>query len=56
VIGAHQDSVVAERRLRSLAEGRAELAVEPIIEIEQARRQQARGELASAWKRLRREL
>jgi CHAD domain-containing protein len=56
VIGAHQDSVVAERRLRSLAEGRAELAVEPIIEIEQARRQQARGELAGAWKRMRREL
>jgi CHAD domain-containing protein len=55
VIGEHQDSIVAEQRLRSLAE-RAGLAVERIIEIEQARRRQARAELAGAWRRVRREL
>lgn len=55
VIGTHQDSVVAERRVRSLAERDAGLAVQPIIEIERARQQQARDELPGAWKRLRRE-
>jgi CHAD domain-containing protein len=55
VIGEHQDSVVAEQRVRSLAEERAGLAVEPIIEIEQARQRQARSELAGAWKRVRRQ-
>ncbi|HWB21902.1 MAG TPA: CHAD domain-containing protein [Gaiellaceae bacterium] len=56
VIGEHQDSVVAEQRVRSLAEDRVGLAVEPIIEIERARQRQARAELAGAWKRVRREL
>jgi CHAD domain-containing protein len=55
VIGEHQDSVVAEQRVRLLAGERGDLAVEPIIEIEQARQRQARAELAGAWKRVRRQ-
>jgi CHAD domain-containing protein len=56
VIGAHQDSVVAEQRVRSLAEGRAGLVVERIIELEHARQREAREELPRAWKRVRRAL
>jgi len=54
VIGAHQDSVVAERRVRSLAEGQGGLEVERIIELEHVRQQEARKELPRAWKRVRR--
>ena len=55
VIGEHQDSVVAEQRVRTLAEEQSGLAAQPIIEIEQARQRHARAALPGAWKRVRRE-
>ncbi len=54
VIGAHHDSVVAEQRVRALAEANAELEVERIVELERLRQQEARARLPRAWKRLRR--
>jgi CHAD domain-containing protein len=58
VVGAHQDAVVAEERIR-LAVRRARgvgsaLAAGRLIERERARRADARAALPSAWKRLQR--
>jgi CHAD domain-containing protein len=57
VVGAHQDAVVAEERIRGAAR-RARgvgsgLAAGRLIERERARRAEARAELPKAWKRLR---
>jgi CHAD domain-containing protein len=53
-IGAHQDAVVAERRLRSLATADSALAIGRIVEVERARRRQARARVPEIWKRVRR--
>ena len=58
VVGAHQDAVVAEVRIRTAARkargvGSA-LAAGLLIERERARRLEARAELPQAWRRLRR--
>jgi CHAD domain-containing protein len=57
VVGAHQDAVVAEERIRA-AVRRARgvgsgLAAGRLIERERARRTEARADLPQAWKRLR---
>jgi CHAD domain-containing protein len=57
VVGAHQDAVVAEERIRAAVRrtrgvGSA-LAAGRLIERERARRAEARAALPSAWKRLR---
>ncbi len=54
LIGAHQDAVVAEQRVRALARGKALLAAGRIIELERARRREARAELPRLWKRVER--
>jgi CHAD domain-containing protein len=58
VVGAHQDAVVAEVRIRTAARkargvGSA-LAAGRLIELERARRLEARADLPQAWRRLRR--
>jgi len=54
VVGEHQDAVVAEERLRALAERIPESALELgiLIERQQARRVRARSDLPKAWKKL----
>jgi len=56
VLGAHQDAIVAEARLRGLladAPGSgAAFATGRLVERERARRDQARAELPKAWRRL----
>jgi CHAD domain-containing protein len=56
VVGEHQDAVVAEGRLRELAEqtgrGRAVFVLGRLVERQGARRSRARESLPSAWKRL----
>jgi CHAD domain-containing protein len=55
VTGEHQDAVVAEKRLRSLAadaHGAAALAAGRLVEREHERMQAARSELPCVWKRL----
>lgn len=57
VLGEHQDAVVAEARLRSLAAGappEQALAAGLLIEGERRRREQARATWRKAWKRLER--
>ncbi len=58
VVGAHQDAVVAEVRIRAAVRkargvGSA-LAAGRLIELERARRLEARADLPQAWRRLRR--
>ena len=54
VLGEHQDAVVAEARLRGLAgeSPAAAVAVGRIVERERGRRDRARAEWPSVWKRL----
>jgi CHAD domain-containing protein len=56
VAGEHQDAVVAERRLRELAEqtgrGRALFVLGQLVERQRARRSAARAAVPNAWKRL----
>jgi CHAD domain-containing protein len=58
VLGAHQDAVVARRRLRTLARGagRVDLAVAAgrLIERQEQTKRDARASVQRAWKRLRR--
>jgi CHAD domain-containing protein len=57
VLGEHQDSVVAEERLRALsheAPGDQALAAGLLIERERARRDRARAAWRQAWRRLER--
>lgn len=53
-IGAHQDAVVAERRLRALATPDSALAVGRIVELERRRREQARARVPELWRRIER--
>jgi len=53
VLGAHQDAVVAEERLRAAAGGDADLAIGRLVERERARRATARADWPRVWKRLR---
>jgi CHAD domain-containing protein len=57
-LGEHQDAVVASRRLRVLAQQAdsrsAALVAGRLIERQEAHMREARADLASAWKRLRR--
>lgn len=53
-IGLHQDAVVAEERVREVAEGSALLAAGRIVELERERRREVRAGLPEAWKRLER--
>ena len=55
VIGEHQDAVVAEARIRSLAErggGRTGLAAGRLVERQHARKRAARRAYPDAWRRL----
>jgi CHAD domain-containing protein len=56
VLGAHQDAIVAEARLRGLlaeAPGSgAAFAAGRLVERERARRREARAELPKAWRKL----
>jgi CHAD domain-containing protein len=56
VLGEHQDAVVAEERLRTLARAKSGLAAGRLVERERERRRRAREEYPRAWKRLRRKL
>jgi CHAD domain-containing protein len=56
VLGEHQDAVVAEERLRSLARAKSGLAAGRLVELERDRRRRARREYPRVWKRLRRAL
>jgi CHAD domain-containing protein len=51
-IGLHQDAVVAEQRVRDVADGASLLAAGRIVERERARRRDARKGLPKVWKRL----
>lgn len=53
-IGLHQDAVVAEQRVRDVAEAASLLAAGRIVELERQRRRDARKELPKVWKRLER--
>jgi CHAD domain-containing protein len=59
VLGAHQDAIVAEARLRGLladqAGSGAAFAAGRLVERERARRLEARAELAGVWRKLDRE-
>ncbi len=54
LIGAHNDAVVAEQRVRALATDAARLAAGRIVELERRRREEARNELPAAWRRMER--
>ena len=54
LIGDHQDAVVAEQRVRALAGDESRLAAGRIVELERARKAQARAGLAAAWRNLQR--
>lgn len=54
VLGEHQDSVVAEERLRALAEPAEALVVGRLVERERARRTEARVHWRKTWRRLER--
>jgi CHAD domain-containing protein len=55
VVGEHQDAVVAEQRLRALAERvpEAALTLGVLVERQRERRLRTRSDLPKAWKRLR---
>ena len=52
VLGEHQDAVVAEQKLRALADGESGLAAGRLVERERERRRRAREEYPRVWKRL----
>jgi len=54
VIGAQQDAVVAEQRIRELAGGESRLAAGRIIEHERQIRREARAALPGAMRRVER--
>jgi CHAD domain-containing protein len=54
LVGAHQDAVVAEQRVRALATDESRLAAGRIVERERVRKRKARAELPAAWKRVER--
>ena len=54
LIGAHQDAVVAEERVRELATDASRIAAGRIIEQERSQKRQARADLPLAWKRVER--
>jgi len=54
VIGAHQDAVVAERRVRALAGQDSALAAGRIVELQRRRRLEARARVPELYRRIRR--
>lgn len=52
VVGEHQDAVVAERRLRELADPETSILVGRLIERQAQRRRRARAATPKAWKKL----
>ncbi len=54
LIGSHQDAVVAETRVRTLADEASGLAAGRIIELERERRRIARAQVPTTWKRVER--
>jgi CHAD domain-containing protein len=56
VVGEHQDAVVAEERLRQLAEPETALLVGRLIERQAERRRQAREATPTTWKKLKQTL
>lgn len=54
VLGAHQDAVVAEERIRAWQASGGNAVAERLIERQHARRRQAREDLPRAWKKVRR--
>ncbi len=56
VVGEHQDAVVAEQRLRELADPETALLVGRLIERQAQRRRRAREATPDAWKKLARTL
>ena len=54
LIGAHNDAVVAEQRVRALATDVSRLAAGRIVERERLRRETARESLPATWRRLER--
>ena len=56
VVGEHQDAVVAEQRLRELAEPATAVLVGRLIERQAERRRRAREATPNAWKKLERAL
>jgi CHAD domain-containing protein len=54
LIGLHQDAVVAEQRVRALAGEESRLAAGRIVELERARKVEARAGLRPAWRDLER--
>jgi CHAD domain-containing protein len=54
LIGAHQDAVVAEERIRALAGEESRLAAGRIVEVERRRRADSRAGLSLTWRQLER--
>jgi CHAD domain-containing protein len=54
VIGVHHDSVVAEERMRSVADEESAIAAGRLIELERKQQRAAREAVPAAWKQLRR--
>jgi CHAD domain-containing protein len=52
VVGEHQDAVIAEQRLRELAEPESAIVVGRLIERQAERRREARDATPKAWKKL----
>lgn len=52
IVGAHQDAVVAEARLRGLAEPDTAILVGRLIERQSERRRRARARTSKSWKKL----
>jgi CHAD domain-containing protein len=51
-IGIHQDAVIAEQEIRSIAAADSQLAVGRIVELEHARKREMRAKLPKLWRRL----
>ncbi len=54
LVGAHQDAVVAEERVRAVATDASRMAAGRIVEQERQRKQEARRDLPGAWQRVER--
>ncbi len=52
VVGSHQDAVVAEERVRRLADERTAIAAGRIVELQHRRRLRARADVPATWERV----